>query len=423
MPKASDLLTIIHAAIDSVRPSLLFPAILQRPEEDVASWLSAPQRFLLTLGKASIDSAATILSQVRCDDSFVLAPMGDYHSPDTHDGLKQVHYGSHPVPDERSYQATLALVEWLEKLPSGGSLLVVLSGGTSALCMLPLHSVSLESKFKTNELLIRSGASIREINTVRKHLSSVKGGRLLSYLRSVTTRVLVISDVTGDDLSSIGSGPFYPDPTTFADARMVLAQHGLWDQVPEDVRNTIEAGMAGSMQETPKPGEAAVIPHRIVASNRIARRVAAERAGLLGYSVQEQNEMLQCDVATAAEMIWSEMRSCAQRTAFLWGGEITIRVMGDGTGGRNQHLALLMAEKIRGRNVLFGSVGTDGIDGNSPAAGAWVDGASFEKASGMESFQQAVRNCDSYHYFKSLQQDITTGPTGTNVMDLYLALT
>lgn len=412
----SDLLNILNAGINAVRPTFLFPPILSEDRAEIASWKSpSTRRFLLALGKASVQSAKSILAETACEDYFILTP---YENPDQ---TIKVHFGSHPIPDEQSYQSTLELVDWLQKLPAGSSLLVILSGGSSALCVLPLPSVGLKAKMKVNDQLIRSGASIQEINAVRKHLSGVKGGQLAKHAWNLETVVLVISDVIGDDLSSIGSGPFYPDPTTFLDARNILEKYDLWTQIPRDAAETIEAGVAGSIPETPKPGSTHPV-HRIIASNDIARKAAAERAGTLGYSVRYFEQPFKEDVEKVANSILMEIEQSSTGTALIFGGEITIRVSGDGTGGRNQHLALLMTERLFGKDAVFGAAGTDGIDGTSQAAGAWTDGQTLRKASGMESFRKAVQNCDSYNYFHAIGQNIVTGPTGTNVMDLYVAL-
>jgi glycerate 2-kinase len=410
---SSDLLEIIKVGIDSARPSAIFPALFDQPDGPLLTWMNSQHRFLLCLGKASIDSARTILHRVPCDDFFVLSP---YEDPEH---AIPVHLGSHPIPNEQSFESTSALTSWLKEKPSDVALLVVLSGGTSALCVMPLPSVGLKSKMRINDMLIRSGAGIQEINTVRKHLSLVKGGQLGGFASQMKTCVLVISDVIGDDFATIGSGPFYPDPTTFLDAKNVLVRYDLWDNTPGDARTTIENGISGAIPETPKEGH---IPHRIIASNEIARQAAASKAQSLGYKTQMPVGAVQGDVENAVQQIFATMQQLPSKSALLLGGEITIRLKGHGTGGRNQHLALLLTERLKNLKVSFAAAGTDGIDGNSPAAGAWTDGNTFERASGTESFRKAAENFDSYHYFERLGQNIITGPTGTNVMDLYVAL-
>jgi glycerate 2-kinase len=410
---SSDLLEIIKAGIDSARPAALFPALFKQPDDPLLAWMNSQHRFLLCLGKASIDSARTILNRIRCDDSFVLSP---YEDPEH---SIPVHLGSHPIPNEQSFESTRALLTWLKEKPSDGALLVVLSGGTSALCVMPFPSVGLQDKMRMNDMLIRSGANIQEINTVRKHLSLVKGGQLSGFASQMKTCVVVISDVIGDDFATIGSGPFYPDPTTFLDAKNVLTRYGLWNDAPVGVRETIENGISGLIWDTPKQGH---IPHRIIASNEIARQAAASKAQSLGYEIQMPEGSLQGDVENAAKQIFATMQQLRPKSALVWGGEITIQLKGNGTGGRNQHLALLLTEKIGNLRASFAAAGTDGIDGNSRAAGAWTDDGTFERASGTESLRKAAENFDSYHYFENIGQNIITGPTGTNVMDLYVAL-
>ena len=200
-------------------------------------------------------------------------------------------------------------------------------------------------------------------------------------------------------------------------------RYNLWTQIPEDVRQTIENGVTGKIPETPKPGTSSV-PHYIVASNRIARLAAAAKAAELGYRVQVIDEPVQGLVAAAADMLFRTIETAPTGTAIVMGGETTVQVRGKGTGGRNQHLALLMTEKLAGGDIFFGAAGTDGIDGNSPAAGAWADGRTIAKAESLDmNISQARQNFNSFPFFQRLDQSILTGPTGTNVMDLYIALT
>jgi glycerate-2-kinase len=299
----------------------------------------------------------------------------------------------------------------------------MLSGGTSALLVSPAPGLSLESKRKVNELLIRSGAAIQEMNAVRKHLSRVKGGRLGTLLSHVNCVVVVVSDVIGDDPATIGSGPFYPDPTTFLDARGILEHHHIWNEVPAEAREFIEAGIRQEIAETPK-SIVPPIPHRIIASNRTACVAARDQAVELGYHVKWKEEPLSGMVEEVASYLAREIQQAGPKTALIFGGEITVRVRGTGTGGRNQHLALLMTEKLKGVRAQFAAAGTDGIDGNSPAAGAWTDGQTLERAAALGlDYQKSLETFDSHAFFERLGQTIRTGPTGTNVMDLYAALT
>lgn len=426
--KASDLLSIIGAGIDAARPDRLFPSILSSPSAfpGLPEWVSAPdsERCLLCIGKAAAGSAASILPRFACRDSFVLAPAySDVRSL----ASARVALGSHPIPDQRSLEATAELLAWLTALPADSRLLVVLSGGTSALLFAPLQGISAEAKMACHRLLIHSAASIREINTVRKHLSAVKGGQLSrSVVVPGRTVVLLISDVIGDDPGTIGSGPFCPDCTTFSDAKTILLKYSLWERVPAEIRRTVESGVAGAIPETPKPGGACSIPHHVIASNKTARLAAARKAEELGYPTIVAGEELSGSVETAADQIRQTIAGQRPGTAIVLGGEITLTIDAErpGTGGRNQHLALLLSPMLAGSGSLFAAAGTDGIDGNSNAAGAWTDGMTMEAArTAGVSMEKCLRTFDSFHFFERLGRTIQTGPTGTNVMDLYVALT
>lgn len=408
---------ILFAGIDAVRPATLFPKILSDPYPELKDWLESEDRYLLCMGKAGISSAKSILDLAPCKDYFIVAPDSPDGTPFT------VHVGSHPIPNEKSLHAGEELLEWLKRIPTNARLLTTLSGGASALVVSPAPGISIQSKMKVNDLLIRSGATIQEINTVRKHLSRIKGGQLARSVESLHCVVLVISDVIGNDLATIGSGPFYPDPTTFAAARNVLEKYDLWNRVPEEVRSVLNRGMQGKIPETPKPGSYREIPHYIIASNEIARRAATEKSRELSFHSNYIREAVSGPIDQVALSLISMITSTPTNSAIILGGEVTVRVQGNGTGGRNQHLSLLLTELIAGKKVLFCAAGTDGVDGNSPAAGAWIDGTTFERSrmQGLD-LKQALRNFDSYPFFHSLHQDIYTGPTGTNVMDLYIAL-
>lgn len=419
MDQKQDLFRIIEAAVDSVRPSTLFPRILAHPPwSELSLWAESSSRFLLCLGKASTTSAQSILSCVSCDDYFVVGPQG---AATENLDLAKVRTGTHPIPDEHSLQAARDARSWLRNLPRGCDLLIVISGGASALLSYPADGVSFESKMQVNGLLIRSGASIQEINAVRKHLSGVKGGQLAREVSGMRAVTLVISDVIGDDLSTIGSGPFYPDSSTFAMAHSILERYHLLDQVPADARTRIESGMSGGLAETLKGSP--TVPHYIIASNNLAIGKAKETAAQLGYKAQTFSEV-SGPVEQLADRIATLLENVPPGSAIILGGEATVRVQGHGTGGRNQHLALLLTDRIRNRTITFAAVGTDGIDGNSPAAGAWINGNTAGEAEKLGlSIEGALREFDSFPLFDKLHHTIMTGPSGTNVMDLYLALT
>jgi glycerate-2-kinase len=323
--------------------------------------------------------------------------------------------GEHPLPGEGSILAGRKVLPLLQNLKPEDLVLCLISGGGSAMLEVPPPSITLEDLRTTNELLLKCGANIHEINTVRKHLSLVKGGQLVRLSAPARVLSLMISDVPGDVKHDIASGPTEPDPTSFADAREVLCRYGLWEKVPQSVRQWIERGIRGEVEETPKPGERIFERYRswIVASNSLALRAAAEvgKRYHLRVSLSElSGEAREMGVKMAREK---------DRGLHLWGGETTVTVRGPGKGGRNQELVLAASPYLADRSSALFSIGTDGIDGQTDAAGAMADGETVERVRklGLD-FKDFLERNDSYHFFKALGDLILTGPTGTNVMDV-----
>ena len=307
-------------------------------------------------------------------------------------------------------------------------LLFLLSGGGSSLLPLPADPVTLADKAAVTSLLLASGADITEINTVRKHLSAVKGGRLAARCRGAI-ETLAVSDVVGDRLDFIASGPTVPDPTTFADALGVLGRYGLADRVPAAVRARLEDGAAGRVPETPKELPAR---HRagVIASNRIALEAAAGEARRLGFEPRIVSTSLTGEareagaaIAAAAKEALRKARSGGGPACLLWGGETTVTLRGSGRGGRNQEIALSAALEIAGLDdVLVASFATDGKEGNTDAAGAFASGATVAGGRAGLDARAALAANDSYAFFAAAGGLIVTGPTGTNVNDLSIAL-
>jgi glycerate-2-kinase len=278
---------------------------------------------------------------------------------------------------------------------------------------------------------MRAGADIFELNTVRKHLSKIKGGWLARHLQPAACLTLMISDVVGDRMDTIASGPTVPDPTTFEDALGVLSKYGLREKVPRSVIEYLEAGREGRAPETPKPGDPIFsrVFNRIVASNRISLEAMAEKARSMGYNVLVLTSMLEGEarevgrvVASIAKEIRSSGRPVLPPAVVLLGGETTVTVRGSGVGGRNQELALSAAIAIRGWDrIAILSIGSDGRDGPTDVAGAVVDGFTYEKALslGLKPEEFLERN-DSYSFFKQVGGHVTTGYTGTNVNDFVI---
>jgi hydroxypyruvate reductase len=307
--------------------------------------------------------------------------------------------------------------------------LVVLSGGGSALLTLPAPGLSLSELQRTTQLLLRSGATIVEQNAVRKHLSHIKGGELARLIAPARAVCVVLSDVVGDPLDTIASGPTSPDPTTYGDAWEVLGKYDLTNRVPAKVREHLEAGSAGGRPDTPKPGNALFqrVQHVIVGSNLLAAEaaVATARAEGLGalllstFVEGEAREVARVAVAMIREMDCHD-RPVARPACIVWGGETTVTVRGEGKGGRNQELALAAAIRMAGlHDVLLVALGTDGTDGPTDAAGAVATGDTIARARALGLDAGAyLSNNDSYSFFDVLGDLIRTGPTGTNVNDL-----
>lgn len=340
----------------------------------------------------------------------------------------------HPVPDENGLAGAKRIAEIARQAGRRDLLLCVISGGASALLPLPAEGISLADKQATTEALLACGADIHELNTIRKHLSAIKGGQLARLAWPATVIALVLADVIGDDLDVIGSGPTVPDRSTFAGALEIVRRYGLLERVPGNVRERLERGGAGEIEETPGPGDPAFARVRnvIVGSNRIAVDAAARASRALGYRTLVLSTMVQGetrDVARVHAAIAREIRASGHPVkppaCIISGGETTVTLCdGHGLGGRNQEFVLAAARDIAGmENVVVLSAGTDGTDGPTDAAGAIADGRTVARASemGLSAAEGLARN-DSYHFFEPLGDLIRTGPTGTNVMDVHVVM-
>lgn len=343
----------------------------------------------------------------------------------------QVMEAGHPVPDERSVQGAQAVLALAQKAQEDDLVLVVISGGGSALLTLPAEGVTLEDIRTTTEVLLRAGATINELNAVRKHLSAVKGGQLARALAPARVIGLVLSDVIGNPLDVIASGPLSPDPTTFADAWAVLEKYRVLDKVPPRVREHLQAGMAGAVRETPKPGDPVFdrVHMVIVGDNAHAATAAARAAANRGYRALILTTFLEGEareVAKAVAALGKEVvrhrRPVPPPACLILGGETTVTVGGGGKGGRNQELALSAALTLEGwPDITVIALGTDGTDGPTDAAGGMVDGGTVQRArdAGLDPLRH-LQNNDAYPVLAATHDLIRTGPTRTNVNDLVL---
>ncbi len=335
----------------------------------------------------------------------------------------------HPVPDERGVTGARRIAQIAESADGNDLVVCLISGGGSALLPLPAEGITMEQKQAVTRLLLACGANIHEINTVRKHMSRIKGGQLARLAAPATVETLILSDVIGDDLDVIGSGPTAPDSSTFSDAVKILQRYGIWDEVPEPVTQRLRAGVRGGIPETPKPGDPIFgrVRNLVIGSNRLALTAAARRAKDLGFRTLLLASEIQGETRDVARMHAAIAREVVRTghpvkppACIISGGETTVTLSGGGLGGRNQEFALAAAIDIAGlpKTLVF-SAGTDGTDGPTDAAGAMADGETLERKPDARDY--LARN-DSYNYFKPLNDLVMTGPTNTNVMDVHLIL-
>lgn len=384
-------------------------------------------------GKAAAPMAEAV-SEVLRDDltgGLIITKYGHIDRP-LPDRI-QVREAGHPVPDESSTASTARLAALLQSVDAHALVIVVISGGGSALMTLPAAGLSLADLQATTQVLLRAGATIHQINAVRKHLDAIKGGGLVRLVNGATIVTLILSDVIGDDLSVIASGPTVPDPSTFEDAWRVIAQFNLIDHIPAAVRDHLQRGMRGEIADTPKPGDPlfARVQTAIIGSNAQAAQAAEAEAQRLGFNtlllstrVQGEAREVARVAAAIAQEIQHADRPVRKPGCVIMGGETTVTVTGRGLGGRNQELALAAAGAIDGLpHTLIASFGTDGTDGPTDAAGAMATGETVGRgrAIGLEAAAYLANN-DSYTYFKALGDLIVTGPTGTNVNDVMVVL-
>ena len=385
---------------------------------------------VIGVGKASVAMTAAVVDLLGpvVSEGLVVAPHG-YSTAGLPEERVSILHSDHPVPDEHGLRAAREVADLVAGLGERDLCLFLISGGASSLLPSPVPPLGLDDLVTTSSLLLKSGADIRELNAVRKHLGLISGGRLAQSCAGIIV-TLAISDVVGDDLSVVGSGPTVPDPSTFAQARRVLERRGLADQVPRVVSALIDAGAAGRAPETPK-----ILPPRhaafIVASSALAVAAASAEARACGYPPLVLTTSLAGEAREAGRFLASiglESRrsgSPARPPAcLLAAGETTVTVRGRGVGGRNQEIALAAALVLQGEpGILLTSFATDGKEGNSEAAGAYASALTIgaESRAGLDA-EDCLARSDASAFLAAAGELIVTGPTGTNVNDLTFIL-
>jgi len=388
-------------------------------------------------GKATAPMAQAVedIFGERIDDGIIIVKYG-HTKP-----LKKIRQieASHPLPDAPGLKGTKDIIEILRNADARTLVICLLSGGASSLLVSPAGDITLDDKKYMTDLLLKAGATINELNAFRKHISGVKGGQLARIACPASVATIILSDVIGDRLDVIASGPTVPDSTNFRDALGVIGKYKLEDKVPDSILKYIRKGLQGEVEETPKRDE--VFPGNvrniIVGSIKQALTAAVEKAASLGCKTQIISSDIHGDVRDAAGYLAEKaidakktLKSGNEPVCLLSGGETTVAVEGNGLGGRNQELALAFAIAIKGeKGITMLSAGTDGTDGPTDAAGAIVDGETSSLANqyGINPAEY-LRNNDSYNFFKNLDSmsgthhHLITGPTWTNVMDMQIIL-
>ncbi len=428
-----DAKACLDAAVDAVEPTRLVREVFEQHPETLPG---TDPVHVVALGKAAaaMARAACEILGPRVAGGVVIAPT-DAEMPTA--GNLRAFRGGHPIPTGGSERGARAVLQLVDKLGVEDSLLCLISGGGSALMTLPPSGVSLGDVRETTEILLRAGATIDELNCVRKHLDRLKGGRLAEIAAPARVLALLLSDVLGDHPDVIASGPLSPDPTKFSDALAIMDRHRVRDRIPTPALEYLESGARGAVPDTPGPDAPffAGVDVRIVGNNRIAAHAAVEEAERRGYRTRlltttltgEANEVGRMLAARGLEIRGGE-GPIVPPACLISAGETTVDVRGTGKGGRNQELVLGAALALHDRGPLRGplllaSMGTDGIDGASHAAGAFADQTTIARAEalGLDAAAALTAN-DSTPFFEALDDLIVTGPTGTNVMDVQVVL-
>ena len=433
-PQGEAVARILSAAVESVEPG----AAVRRHLKRVGDRLTlADQTYDLTsfrrvrvvgAGKAGAPMAAAIESILsdRLEDGLVIVKEG-YREP----GCRKIQLleAGHPLPDERGVLAARQLNQMLQDSQSDDLVICLLSGGGSALLVSPATGVALGAVQELTGALLRSGANIQEINTLRKHLETLKGGNLARRTAPARLITLILSDVIGDPLDMIASGPTVPDPTSFQQAWEILERFDLIDQAPQAILTHLQKGLEGQIEETPKSDNLLFERTQIlvIGSNRLAAQAALEQARLEGFNTLLLTTSMQGEARQVGRVLASIGREMAESGrpvprpgCVIAGGETTVTVTGDGLGGRNQELALGAVADLAGiQKVMLISLATDGGDGPTDAAGAVVTGATLERAQALGlNVAVYLKNNDAYHLFDPLDDLLKPGPTMTNVNDL-----
>ena len=397
---------------------------LLRVREDLYDLQAYSRVVVVSIGKAGHTMVEALAQQIG--ESAMEGIVASSVEPSSQMRGFRYFHGGHPTPNAESIHAAKAILKLLDAQSAASLVIFMISGGGSSIVEKPIDDeISLDDLIATYRALVLSGAPIAEINAIRKHLSGVKGGRLARAAFPAQQVSLLVSDVPDDTPDALASGPTMPDSTSVEDCYRIAEKHGLLAQLPHSTRELFERR---ALEETPKSDDQAFYRSRwwTVLSNQTAVEQASAAAERAGFVVYVDNSCDDWDYERAAEYLLKrlrELRKESPRVCLISGGEVTVKVTNGGVGGRNQQFALACAARIAGENITVLSAGTDGVDGNSPAAGAVVDGSTMERAhaKGLDA-GAALEKFDAYPFFSALGDAIETGPTGNNLRDLRILL-
>ena len=435
MDSRQKAIEIFLAGVESVKPDNLIKRYISIDQnilqiEELMFDLSTIENiYIVGAGKASAAMAKTMESILgsRITAGHIITKY-NHSLPLQFIGITEA---GHPVPDENGSKGTEMILSIVNKAGKNDLVICLISGGGSALLTDVPEGCTLDDLKAVNTGLLKTGANISEMNCIRKHLSKVKGGHLAKAAFPSRVVSLILSDVIGDPLDVIASGPTAPDPTTFADTISIIHKYNIENEMPVQINQFLKDGVAKKRQETLKESDELLLltSNLIIGTNKLALAIAKEKAETFGYNTKIITDKLEGDNKDVAKYIMDSIKSARkenvqEKKCLLFGGEPTIKVRGNGVGGRNQHLALIIANSLKDiTGITFLSAGTDGTDGPTDAAGAVVDFFTSHAASNLNlNMEQYINNYDSYHFFKQVDGLVLTGPTQTNVMDLMAVL-
>jgi glycerate 2-kinase len=426
---------MIQAALEAVNPAAAVKNYFEHhPEVATRIRATAGRVIVVGAGKAGAPMAEAI-SEIFGDKiaaGRVIIKYGYTIGVQRSTEIKIVEAG-HPVPDQAGLWAAQEIADILQQAEAQDTIICLISGGGSALLTLPAEPLTLSDLQATTETLLAAGATINQVNTIRKHLSAVKGGRLAQMATPATIYALILSDVVGDPLEVIASGPTVPDPTTFADAWAVVEQFQLQAVLPPAVVQRLQAGCTRNLPDTPKPGDPIFerVHNIIIGSNRLAAQAAVKAAQTAGFEAHLLTTFVEGEAREVGKVLAALAKGLARAegpisrpACLVMGGETTVTLKGNGRGGRNQEMALAAAIALAGwPNILITCFSTDGSDGPTDAAGAFADGQTVGRAQaiGLKAVEYLNRN-NAYNFFIALNDLILTGPTNTKVNDLSFIL-